>query len=104
MASIPSPVVAIKINDWYKHIKRFNVKEAHMLREEVRQDIDVMEEDEQAVLYFQLMEFRHQLMTDYVQPSKEPLEKSDYLKAVEGQGKKISAILEYYFNFISRNV
>ncbi|MGN7389515.1 tetratricopeptide repeat protein [Bacillus safensis] len=99
MASIPSPVVAIKINEWYKHIKRFNVKEAHMLREEVRKDIDVMEEDEQAVLYFQLMEFRHQLMTDYVQPSKKPLEKSDYLKAVEGQGKKMSAILEYYFNF-----
>ncbi|QHQ82242.1 TSUP family transporter [Bacillus subtilis] len=96
MASIPSPVVAIKINEWYKHIKRFNVKEAQMLREEVRKDIDVMEEDEQAVLYFQLMEFRHQLMTDYVQPSKEPLEKSDYLKAVEGQGKKMSAILEYY--------
>ena len=74
MASIPSPVVAIKINEWYKHIKRFNVKEAQMLREEIRKDIDVMEEDEQAVLYFQLMEFRHQLMTDYVQPSKEPLE------------------------------
>lgn len=66
MASIPSPVVAIKINEWYKQIKRFNVKEAQKLREEVRKEIDVMEEDEQAVLYFQLMEFRHQLMTDYV--------------------------------------
>ncbi|MFB8736487.1 hypothetical protein ACEQPO_31440 [Bacillus sp. SL00103] len=30
----------------------------------------------------------------------EPLEKSaDYLKAVEGQGKKMSGFLEYYFNF-----
>ncbi|MBG9911248.1 aspartate phosphatase [Bacillus xiamenensis] len=99
MAAIPSPVVAIKINEWYKNIKRFNVKEAETLKEEIRKEIDVMEEDEQAVLYFQLMEFRHQLMIDYVQPSAEPLEKSDYLKAVEGQGKKMSGILEYYFNF-----
>ena len=99
MEAIPSPVVAIKINEWYKHIKRFNVKDAEILREEIRKEIDVMEEDEQAVLYFQLMEFRHQLMIDYVQPSGEPLEKSDYLKAVEGQGKKMSGILEYYFNF-----
>ncbi|TFW45534.1 Rap family tetratricopeptide repeat protein [Bacillus sp. 005/A4HT-01/001] len=99
MEAIPSPVVAVKINEWYKHIKRFNVKEAEVLREEIRKEIDVMEEDEQAVLYFQLMEFRHQLMADYVQPSEEPLEKSDYLKAVEGQGKKMAGILEYYFNF-----
>ncbi|WP_186318397.1 RapH N-terminal domain-containing protein, partial [Bacillus pumilus] len=69
MAAIPSPVVAVKINEWYKHIKRFNVKESEVLREEVRKEIDAMEEDEQAVLYFQLMEFRHQLMLDYVQPS-----------------------------------
>ncbi|ETI59000.1 MULTISPECIES: response regulator aspartate phosphatase [Bacillati] len=99
MAAIPSPVVAVKINEWYKHIKRFNVKEAEILREEVRKEIDAMEEDEQAVLYFQLMEFRHQLMLDYVQPSKKPLEPSEYLKAVEGQGKKMSGFLEYYFNF-----
>ncbi|WP_260984237.1 response regulator aspartate phosphatase [Bacillus pumilus] len=99
MESIPSPVVAVKINEWYKHIKKFNVKESEKLREEIRKEIDVMEEDEQAVLYFQLMEFRHQLMLDYVQPSGEPLEKSDYLKAVEGQGKKMAGFLEYYFNF-----
>ena len=99
MEAIPSPTVAIKINEWYKLIKKFNVKDAETLREEIRKEIDLMEEDEQAVLYFQLMEFRHQLMIDYVQPSEQPLEKSDYLKAVEGQGKKMSGFLEYYFNF-----
>lgn len=99
MEAIPSPVVAIKINEWYKHIKRFNVKDAERLREEVRKELDVMEEDEQAILYFQLMEFRHQLMHDYLNPKEKKVEKSEYLKSVEGQGKKMTGILEYYYNF-----
>ncbi len=33
------------------------MKDAETLREEVRKELDVMEEDEQVVLYFQLMDF-----------------------------------------------
>lgn len=100
MSVVSSSAVGVKINAWYKNIKKFSVEDAERLRKEIKKEIDdLMEEDEQVVLYFQLMEFRHQLMLDYVEPSQEPLETSEYLKAVEGQGKKMSGILEYYFNF-----
>ncbi|WP_186319937.1 RapH N-terminal domain-containing protein, partial [Bacillus pumilus] len=55
MAAVSSAEIGQKINEWYQHIKRLNVTDAEMLRSEIRRDLDVMEEDEQAVLYFQLM-------------------------------------------------
>ncbi|MCY7589492.1 tetratricopeptide repeat protein [Bacillus safensis] len=99
MAAVSSAEVGQKINEWYRHIKKFNVTDAEMLRTEIRRELDVMEEDEQAVLYFQLMEFRHQQMLEYVNPVEQKVNKAEYLRAVEGQGKKMTGILEYYFNF-----
>ncbi|WP_254109624.1 hypothetical protein [Bacillus pumilus] len=66
MAAVSSAEIGQKINEWYQHIKRLNVTDAEMLRSEIRRDLDVMEEDEQAVLYFQLMEFRHEQMLEYM--------------------------------------
>ncbi|WP_249705468.1 hypothetical protein [Bacillus zhangzhouensis] len=60
MKSIPA-AAGQKINEWYRHIKKLNVTDAEMLRDEIKRELDVMEEDEQAVLYFQLMDFRHEL-------------------------------------------
>ncbi|MGF9792146.1 aspartate phosphatase, partial [Bacillus safensis] len=99
MESIPAAVVGQMINEWYRHIKRLNVTDAEMLRNEVRRELDVMEEDEQAVLYFQLMDFRHEQMLEYVNPSQNEVNKADYLRAVEGEGKKLTGIMEYYVHF-----
>ncbi|MCM2989997.1 hypothetical protein M3580_12255 [Bacillus safensis] len=99
MESIPAVMAGQKINEWYRHIKRLNVTDAEMLRNEVKRELDVMEEDEQAVLYFQLMDFRHEQMLEYVNPSQNKVNKADYLRAVEGEGKKLTGIMEYYVHF-----
>lgn len=76
MGTIAAPVVGQKINEWYRHIKRLNVTDAEILRNEVKNELDLMEEDEQVVLYFQLMEFRHEQMLEYVNPSKKYCQQS----------------------------
>ncbi|MED1233916.1 aspartate phosphatase, partial [Bacillus paralicheniformis] len=77
MESIPAAVVGQKINEWYRHIKKLNVTDAEMLRDEIKRELDVMEEDEQAVLYFQLMDFRHEQMLEYVNPFQNQVNKAD---------------------------
>ncbi|MEK5495858.1 Rap family tetratricopeptide repeat protein [Bacillus sp. FSL M8-0077] len=99
MAAVSSAKIGQKINEWYQNIKRLNVTDAEMLRSEIRRDLDIMEEDEQAVLYFQLMEFRHEQMLEYMNLGARKLNKAEYLRSVEGQGRKLTGILEYYFNF-----
>lgn len=104
MAAVSSAKIGQKINEWYQNIKRLNVTDAEMLRSEIRRDLDIMEEDEQAVLYFQLMEFRHEQMLEYMNLGARKLNKAEYLRSVEGQGRKLTGILEYYFNFFQRDV
>lgn len=96
MESIPAAVFGQKINEWYRHIKRLNVTDAEMLRNEIKSELDVMEEDEQVVLYFQLMDFRHEQMLEYVNPSQNEVNKAEYLRSVEGEGKKLTGITEYH--------
>ncbi|MGF9725755.1 aspartate phosphatase, partial [Bacillus safensis] len=45
MGTIAAPVVGQKINEWYRHIKRLNVTDAEILRNEVKNELDLMEED-----------------------------------------------------------
>ncbi|MGG5773591.1 hypothetical protein ACLE91_02475 [Bacillus subtilis] len=53
------------------------------------------------LIYYQLIEFRHRMMLDYLfpdDPSKK-IKKGDYLKKIEGKGKKLSGMMEYYTYF-----
>lgn len=99
MANIPSSQIGVQINEWYIHIKRFNVTDAEILKTEIERNLNDMEEDQDVLLYFQLMEFRHRLMLDYLNPSENRMNKADYLREVEGQGKRLTGLLEYYFHF-----
>ncbi|MDA1475862.1 aspartate phosphatase [Bacillus changyiensis] len=60
-----------------------------------------MEEDQDALLYFQLMDLRHQLMLDYLFPKENDMTLADYLREIEGKGQKFSGLLEYYFSLFS---
>ncbi|MEA1024868.1 aspartate phosphatase, partial [Bacillus subtilis] len=65
---LSSSEVGVKINEWYKMIRQFSVPDAEILKAEVEQEIQRMEEDEYLLIYFSLMKFRHQLMLDYLEP------------------------------------
>nr|WGE07561.1 hypothetical protein P5658_24655 [Bacillus subtilis] len=100
MGTISSPHVGMKINEWNRHIQKFNVTDAEMLKAEIERDIDVMEEDQDLLIYYQLIAFRHQLMIDYVIPSEgNQMELSEYLKRIEGSNRKMEKLVEYYYYF-----
>ncbi|SCA87602.1 response regulator aspartate phosphatase [Bacillus glycinifermentans] len=67
---IPSSKVGVKIHEWYKMVRQFSVPDAEVLKREVEKEINEMEEDQDLLLYFQLMCFRHQLMLEYLEPSR----------------------------------
>ncbi|AUS12947.1 hypothetical protein C0W65_13615 [Bacillus subtilis] len=90
MGTISSPHVGMKINEWNRHIQKFNVTDAEMLKAEIERDIDVMEEDQDLLIYYQLIAFRHQLMIDYVIPSEgNQMELSDLATVMDLYSRKI---------------
>lgn len=100
LGTISSPHVGMKINEWNRHIQKFNVTDAEMLKAEIERDIDIMEEDQDLLIYYQLIAFRHQLMIDYVIPSEgNQMELSEYLKRIEGTNRKMEKLVEYYYYF-----
>lgn len=101
METIPSSSVGMKINAWYNEIQKLNVIEAEQLKAEIEQDLDRMEEDQDTLLYYQMMDLRHQLMLDYLFPNEERMSLADYLREIEGQGRKFSGLLEYYRSFFT---
>lgn len=83
---ISSAEVGMKITEWHQHIQKFNVTDAEMLKAEIERDIEVMEEDQDLLIYYQLMAFRHSIMIEYIAPSgKKQMELSEYLKNLEAQ-------------------
>ncbi len=101
---IPSSAVGQKINEWYRYIRTFSVPDAEILKAEIKQELDRMEPDSNLVLYYSLMEFRHQLMLDYL----EPLEKlkiedqptlSEILDNIDNSQAGLKGLLDYYVNF-----
>ncbi|MCY8198752.1 tetratricopeptide repeat protein [Bacillus subtilis] len=101
---ISSSSIGEKINEWYMYIRRFSIPDAEYLRREIKQELDHMEEDQDLHLYYSLMEFRHNLMLEYL----EPLEKmrieeqprlSDLLLEIDKKQARLTGVLDYYFNF-----
>ncbi len=64
--------------------------------------IEEMEEDQDLLLYYQLISFRHNLMMDYLFPSdsSKKLETWEYLRKSEGTGQKLTKSLKYYDHFL----
>ncbi|KAF1680005.1 MULTISPECIES: Rap family tetratricopeptide repeat protein [Bacillus] len=99
---ISSSKVGVKINEWYKYIRLFSVPDSEILKSEVEEEIRYMKEDQDLLLYYSLMCFRHQLMLDYLEPKPMNEERpniSDLLEKIESSQTDLKGILEYYFNF-----
>ncbi|WP_319641081.1 Rap family tetratricopeptide repeat protein [Bacillus xiamenensis] len=100
MEKVLSSHVGVKINEWYKMIRQFSVPDAEILKAEVEQEIERMEEDQDLLIYYQLMCFRHQLMLDYIKPSeKRSLSIADLVDKIENSNHQLSGMLQYYNAF-----
>ncbi|MCY7784154.1 MULTISPECIES: Rap family tetratricopeptide repeat protein [unclassified Bacillus (in: firmicutes)] len=100
--AIPSSRVGVKINEWYKMIRQFSVPDAEVLKAEVEQDIQQMEEDQDLLIYYSLMCFRHQLMLDYLEPGQTYGNRptvTELLETIETPQKKLTGLLKYYSLF-----
>lgn len=60
-----------------------------------------MEENQDALLYYQLLEFRHEIMLSYMESKRIDNLTSTYetIKEIEEQGQ-LTGMLEYYFYFL----
>ncbi|MDA7026064.1 tetratricopeptide repeat protein [Bacillus sp. CLL-7-23] len=102
---IPYDLVATKMNHWYVALKNDWLKIAEDMKEQVKIEIQVMEENQDALIYYSLLEFRHKLMLDYLCPdSARNIEiDEDYqeIKRKTKGGKNLNGMLEYYYHFFS---
>lgn len=74
---IPSEYVASKLNDWYNAIRKNQIAASESLKAEILNDFQDMEENQDVLLYYSLLEFRHKLMLSYLKPQKtENIEKT----------------------------
>ncbi|MFS0654818.1 tetratricopeptide repeat protein [Bacillus sp. 179-C3.3 HS] len=102
MEKVLSSHVGIKINEWYYHIQRFNVPDAEVYKEEIKSMLEHMEENQDLLLYFSLMEFRHKVMLDYLNPLEKGKGRANFrvlAAKIKKDQEKLTGLLEYYFNF-----
>lgn len=97
---IPYDWVATKMNHWYAAMKNNRPDVAEEMKEEVKREIAMMEENQDVLVYFSLLEFRHELMLDYLYPDVERNinKRCEELKAALGNSN-LNGMLEYYYHF-----
>lgn len=59
---LSSSEVGNKINEWYGYIRTFSIPDAEVLKYEIKDQLDQMEEDQDLLLYYSLMEFRYEIV------------------------------------------
>ncbi len=97
---IPYDIVTKKLNDWYTLIKDDLVEHAEIIKIEVEKELLNMEENQDALLYYQLLDFRHEIMLSYMKSKEIDDLNNAYetIKEIEKQGQ-LTGMLEYYFYF-----
>lgn len=97
---IPYDLVTKKLNAWYTSIKNDQVEKAERIKKEVEAELVNMEENQDALLYYQLLEFRHEIMLSYMESKEIDDLNSAYetIKEIEEQGQ-LTGMLEYYYFF-----
>ncbi|MCC2117370.1 tetratricopeptide repeat protein [Bacillus halotolerans] len=97
---IPYDLVTKKLNAWYTSIKNDQVEKAERIKKKVEAELVNMEENQDALLYYQLLEFRHEIMLSYMESKEIDDLNSAYetIKEIEEQGQ-LTGMLEYYYFF-----
>lgn len=65
--SLAPAEVGAKIAKWYSCIRKRDVEQAKLLKNEIELMLDRMKDDEKVISYYQLVNFRHQLLLETIQ-------------------------------------
>ncbi|MGG3625572.1 Rap family tetratricopeptide repeat protein [Bacillus gobiensis] len=90
--------VAAMLNEWYSYIRKNKVEEAEFLKNEIFSILDEMEENQDVLLYYSLLDFRHQIMLSYLKPESAG-DVNNRLKQLEDKKDELTGLLDYYFYF-----
>ncbi|GIN69087.1 tetratricopeptide repeat protein [Bacillus sonorensis] len=86
------------LNQWYGMIRQQKVEQAIAIKDEIENMLPIMEEDQDVLLYFNVLDFRHKIMLENLNESKLLFKKLE----LEKEGiEKTDALLQYYFYFFS---
>ncbi|WP_253907584.1 tetratricopeptide repeat protein [Bacillus sp. WMMC1349] len=100
--TIPYDLVATKMNFWYNSLKNNWIHKAEETKEEVRELLENMEENQDVLVYYSLLEFRHKLQLDYLyaDSGSDLEERFKEFKRIR-ERNKLEGMLEYYYQFFS---
>ncbi|MFS0653953.1 tetratricopeptide repeat protein [Bacillus sp. 179-C3.3 HS] len=84
--------VANMLNDWYVMMKKREINDAIQLKEDILRAFDRMEEDQDVLLYYQLLEYRFK---DLI----EDTSSLDHSLFVDEDAIRTDDMLSYYFDF-----
>lgn len=87
--------VSKMLADWYRALVRHELEEAEKQKNEVEQVIMKMEEDQTILLYYSLLELRHNLLTN---PGRK---KSHYLNKIKPFQEESGPLLAYYYHLFT---
>jgi response regulator aspartate phosphatase I len=91
---IASENVAEMLNEWYSMIRQNKVNKAVTIKGEIEEALPFMEKNQNLIIYFTLLDFRHKIMLKNLTETTEifnQLEKESYDKTEE--------MIQYYFYF-----
>ncbi|WP_257348768.1 tetratricopeptide repeat protein [Pseudalkalibacillus decolorationis] len=81
------------LNSWYVSMRDRNLEKSHALKEEIEEKIERKEENENLLLYYSLLDFRHSLLT-------QPFTKADdLLIQIDIEQNGTDDMLDYYYHF-----
>ncbi|MFC1286127.1 response regulator aspartate phosphatase [Bacillus paralicheniformis] len=102
MSVIPYDLVATKMNFWYTALKNNWPGKAEDTRKEVERELEQMEENQDVLVYYNLLLFRHNLQLDYMYstPGVNLINRFDEFKKIRDQNN-LEGMLEYYYHFFA---
>ncbi|MFN2746982.1 aspartate phosphatase [Bacillus sp. z60-18] len=97
MEKIAYEKIGQRINDWYKVIKQNDIPKATEMREEIQDKLPHMEENQEVLIYFNLIDSRYKLLIEKYNESGDLLAEISP-ESVEAQ---TDHMIQYYFYFFS---
>lgn len=85
-------------------IRRNQVTDAEFIKAEIQQELEEMEENQTVLLYYSLIDFRHNLMLRDLKPN-DAIDISDSLSSIETkkedmQNTQVDEMIHYYYWFL----